>query len=261
MDGIEEIASENGYTTILASSSYDNSKLEAELNKFSNYVDGIILCTNMIDDKNIRRILRKGVSVVAIDIKIENRIVPSIEVDNYKAIYEGINYLVSLGHKNIYYFSEPLILGIIEDRLNAYKDCLKDNSIKLDESKIFIDERLEINKTKIGYEIMSKIVKNIKIPAVVFGTSDLMIIGAMKAAIENNFAIPGDISFLGYDNIFLCEYTNPPLSTIKQPKRYMGRIALKLLIDLISGKRIKEKRIFLEATLIKRSTVRNLKKE
>jgi len=77
----------------------------------------------------------------------------------------------------------------------------------------------------------------------------------MKAAIEKGYKIPEDISFLGYENIFLSAFTNPPLTTIKHPKKEMGRVAMKLLLDLMSNKRIKEKRIFLETSLIERSTV------
>lgn len=259
IDGIEEEASKNNYTIILASSSYNDIKLEAELDKFSNYVDGIIICTHMASDRKIREILKKGVPILAIDIKIDNKIVPSIGVDNYKAIYDGIEYLINFGHENIYYFSEPLNMKIILERFKAYKDCLKDNNIEFDNSKVFTDKRLEIRKTEMGYVIMNEILQNIKIPAAVFGASDLIIIGAMKATLEKGFNIPDDISFMGYDNIYLCDYLNPPLTTIKQPKKNMGKLAFNLMVDILSGKSIKEKQVILKTDLIVRETVKNFK--
>jgi DNA-binding LacI/PurR family transcriptional regulator len=54
VDGIEEIASDNEYTILLASSSFNEVKLKAELDKLSNYVDGVILCTNLIEENAVR---------------------------------------------------------------------------------------------------------------------------------------------------------------------------------------------------------------
>lgn len=257
VNGVEEIAKEKNYSIILASNSYNDDITEDELEKLSNYVDGIILCTNIVKGKIIKRILKKGAPIVAIDIKIEDDLIPSVEVDNYRAVKEGIEYLLKMGHKNIYYFSEPLSLGVTIDRLNAYKDCLRENNLEVDENKIILNKGLEINKTQVGYEIMKEKIEYIKAPAAVFATSDLIIIGTMKAAIEKGYKIPDDISFLGNENIFLSEFINPPLTTIKHPKKEMGRTAAKLLLDLMAGKKIKEKRIFLKTDLIKRATVKN----
>lgn len=259
VDGIEEVSARAGYTILLACSSYDKIKLENELNKLMNYVDGIILCTNMADEAKIREIKKKHIPVVAIDIKIENSIVPSVEVDNYKAIYSAIEYLIKMGHENIYFLSEPLNLGsIVDDRQKGYVNCLREHNIKIDASKIVLDERLEIKKTAMGYEIMKNILKTIEPPAAVFGTSDLIIIGAMKAVLENNFSIPDDISFFGCDNVFLSEYTNPPLTTIKYNEKEMGKKGMELLISLISGESINNKRIIIDTTIIERNSVKKL---
>jgi DNA-binding LacI/PurR family transcriptional regulator len=256
MFGIEEVAKKDGYTTVLASSSYDENIIINELEKLSNFVDGIIICTNIVSNKIIQKVLDKNVPIVAIDIKIEDGIIPSVEVNNYNSVMTGIQYLIDAGHKDIYYLSEPLSLGVTIDRFNAYKDCLKANDIKIKNNNIILDKGLEINKTQMGYEIVKKLLKNMKMETAIFATSDLIIIGAMQAVIEKGYKIPEDVSFLGNENIFLSEFTNPPLSTIKHPKKEMGRVAMKLLLDLISGKELKEKRIFLDTNLIIRSTVK-----
>ncbi len=258
VDGIEYVASENDYSIIFERNNNDNNKLNSDLDKFSNYVDGIIICTSMVEGSKISNIIERGIPIVTLDTKIENGMFPSVEVNNYKAAYDGTNYLLSLGHRNIYYISEPLFLDTTKDRLKGYIDCLKENNIKIDNSKIYIDDRLKIEKAKIGEEIMKEIIRNISIPAAIFGTSDLIIIGAMKVATEKKYYIPDDISFLGFDNIYWCDYANPPLSTIKQPKKEMGMISMKLLIDLLSKKKVKEKRIILKTSLIKRKSIKNL---
>lgn len=261
MFGIEEIAKKEDYTIVFAYSDYNNNIILKELEKLSNYVDGIILCTNEVNEKIIKRIIKKGVPIVAVDIKIKDDSIPSVQVNNYNAIKNGIQYLINAGHKNIYYLSEPLILGISKDRLDAYKDCLRDNSISLDENKIILDKGLEIQKTQVGYRIVKELLKVIKPQSAIFATSDLIIIGAMKATVESGYKIPDDISFLGNEDIFLSEFTNPPLSSIRHPKKEMGRVAMKLLLDLISGEEPQEKRIFLKTSLIKRATVKDINKK
>ncbi|MHA2030878.1 MAG: LacI family DNA-binding transcriptional regulator [Candidatus Kariarchaeaceae archaeon] len=259
VEGIEEVTSSRGYTIVLASSNYENTKLKTELHKLSYFVDGIILCTNMIDDESIKSILKKSIPIVALDIKVENGLIPSIAPNHYRVIYSGVEYLINMGHKNIYFLSEPETLGgIFKDRISGYKDCLKDNGILLDEKKIITDERLEIRKTLVGYEIMNEIINIIEIPAAVYAASDLIVIGAMKATVDRKVEVPDEISFLGCDNIYLSEYTNPPLSTIDMNEREMGKKGMEVLIELLSRKKIKEKQIFLNSELIERSTVKNL---
>ena len=115
-------------------------------------------------------------------------------------------------------------------------------------------------KKKFGYISMKEILDNIEIPAAIFATSDLIILGCIKAALESNFKIPDQISFLGYDNLFFCDFINPQLTAINHPKKKMGIVSGEMIVDLILGEKVKEKRIFLETEVVKRSSVKNLLK-
>jgi DNA-binding LacI/PurR family transcriptional regulator len=259
IDGIEKIVSDNEYTILLASSSYKDDKLRARLDKLSNYVDGIILCTNIIGDNTIRQLLKRGASVIALDIKTEGGAIPSIAPDHYQMTFVGTKHLIDMGHTNIYFISEPPVLvEVFQDRNNGYKSCLIGYDFNLDGSKITTDHWLEINMTQMGYEIMTEIIKSIDLPAAVFASSNLIIIGAMKASMDNKIPVPDGISFLGCDNIFLSEYKTSPLSTMNLRERERSSRGMVLLLDLIAGKRIKEKKILLEPSLIERETVKNL---
>jgi DNA-binding LacI/PurR family transcriptional regulator len=148
---------------------------------------------------------------------------PSIAPDHYKVIYTGTKHLIDMGHTNINFISEPPELGeVFKDRINGYKSCLSGYGIKVDESKIITDHRLEINKTQIVYETMIEIIRSIDLPATVFASSDLIIIGTMEASMDNKIPVPYGISFLGCDNIFLSEYSTPTLSTMDLREREMG---------------------------------------
>jgi len=259
VNGMEEIATKNDYTIVLACNNYDYDREKRQVNNLvNNHISGFIFGTGGIDINEIKKIQKRGIPVVVVDRKIADKKVPSVEVDNFKAVYDGIKYLVDNGHKNIYYFTEPITMGTLKDRLNGYREALIDSGIGVNEAKVMINKEFQTKKTQMGYMIMSRLLSKIKIPAAVFATSDLIAFGAMRASLEFGFKVPDEISFLGYDNIFLSEFMNPPLTTIKQPKKNMGRVAMQLLIDLIMDKKVKQKRILLNTKLIERATVKKL---
>ena len=165
-----------------------------------------------------------GKPVVIIDRNLNNNNFYSIEIDNFNAVHEGISYLIKNGHKNIYYFSEPQNSLALQNRLKGYIRALADHSISFDRNKILTNQECRTEKVKGGYSLFMKIKDYIKPPIAIFATSDLIAYGAMKATMNSGFEIPKDVSFLGFDNIFLSEYMTPSLTTIKQPKRKMGKV-------------------------------------
>jgi DNA-binding LacI/PurR family transcriptional regulator len=104
---------------------------------------------------------------------------------------------------------------------------------------------------------MSKILEKNK-PGAVFAPSDSIVFGAMNAAIERGFRIPDDISFMGNGNSTFAQFSNPPLTTIKQNKKEMGTTAMDMLIDLIENKPVPSRKIILDTEIIERSSVRDL---
>ncbi|HUZ18496.1 MAG TPA: substrate-binding domain-containing protein, partial [Spirochaetia bacterium] len=90
--------------------------------------------------------------------------------------------------------------------------------------------------------------------------SDLLALGAYKAAIESGFKIPDDYSVVGYDNIFAAPFLSPPLTTVNQPKELTGKSSINLLFDLIEGKRTKPERLILRPELVIRQSVQSIRK-
>jgi len=76
----------------------------------------------------------------------------------------------------------------------------------------------------------------------------------MKALKEIGFSVPGDISVMGYNDEVICAFSDPALTTIKQPKRLMGETAANLLIDIIEHKKIENKNIVLTTEIIERKS-------
>ncbi|NMS02168.1 HTH-type transcriptional repressor PurR, partial [Vibrio parahaemolyticus] len=95
-------------------------------------------------------------------------------------------------------------------------------------------------------------------PTAVFCFNDTMALGLMSRLQQNGIKIPEDISVIGYDNIELAEYFSPPLTTIHQPKRRVGKNAFEILLERIKDKE-HEKRIFeMQPELVIRNTVKKM---
>ena len=107
-----------------------------------------------------------------------------------------------------------------------------------------------------GFNATKKLMdKNIEIDAI-FYSSDIMAIGGMKYLVRNGYKIPEDISILGFDNINICSFIEPELTTVAQPISKIGEEAINLLLRLINKEIIENEIIKLNPYLIERGTVK-----
>ena len=97
--------------------------------------------------------------------------------------------------------------------------------------------------------------KNIEIDAIFYG-SDIMAIGGMKYLLRNGYKIPEDISILGFDNINICSFIEPELTTVAQPISKIGEEGINLLLKLINEENVENEVIKLNPYLIERGTVK-----
>ena len=156
VDGLEEVAYKRGYSTIISSNQYDNTKERNQITGLlNNYIAGFIFATGGGDDREIEEVARHGIPFVMVDRKTDRDDIYSVEEDNYKSFYAATEYLINKGHRDIYYITEPLVMETLKVRFKAYKDALTDNGIAVDDKKIIIDDGLQLEKARHGYEIMS----------------------------------------------------------------------------------------------------------
>ncbi|MBA7556659.1 HTH-type transcriptional repressor PurR [subsurface metagenome] len=116
-----------------------------------------------------------------------------------------------------------------------------------------------INTQESGYEAMQKLLESSLVPTAVFVANDLDAIGAMKAVKEKGLRIPEDIAFIGFDDIQLASYTEPSLTTVRQPIFKMGTTAISLLVQLIERKGKEPLKVELPTQLIIRKSSGEIK--
>lgn len=231
-EGMEEIARENGYivSLCLASGNPD----EYLNNIVQRQMEGLfIACTSSrFSADQIQKPKEAGVIIIN-GVKGEGS---HIEFNYSSAVFESVEHLAKMGHTRIGFLSG---IKINEEhlRFTYYREALKKHGLSLDDDLVVDGTYPYYTTHKSGYESMKILLQRETRITAVLATNDLMAFGAMKAIKEAGLRIPEDMSIIGCDDIFLSECTEPPLTTIRPPKKEFGRQAMYLMIKELSEKK------------------------
>lgn len=260
---IEEEASKIGYNIIVCSIQEDLSKEIKYLKLFNEmYICGLILMHEKVNKKILELLNNCSYPIIQTSILIKGFNSININIDDYKAAYEAVKYLIDNGHEDI-----AMIGGVNKDttsgllRHEGYCDALKDNNINIYPNFFKIGDF----SYEAGYKNANELFSLKKRPTAIFAASDTMAIGALNAAMDNGFSVPEDISILGFDNIFLSSIFRPTLSTVSQPAKLIGKLAVLSLINknneyVVDNKKyiLEDNKIIVPHKIIKRQSVKKI---
>jgi len=152
-----------------------------------------------------------------------------ISIDNAFGIWEAINHLAGLGHREIAFIKGPEGNGDTEDRWNAVLASCKKLGIRVDARLTVQLERLERHAEE-GRIAAQKLLRPGKRFTALVAYNDISALSAMTALREAGHKVPEDVSVMGFDDIEFASIVHPPLTTIRQPLHEMGATAAELLI-------------------------------
>ncbi|PUA26774.1 MAG: LacI family transcriptional regulator [Cellvibrio sp. 79] len=251
---IESIALENGYSLLLG----DTQEKEARERSFANMVrsrqaDGILLfCSRLpfdLDpDRNVAEQLPPLVNACELA-EIDG--IPSVNIDNAAAAEEGVDYLISLGHKRIGLIAGNMTTPSSLQRFDGYKRALAKAGIEFDEQLLQIGNYALADAA----EATRKLANLTNRPTAIFAFSDEMAMSCMSTLHKMGFKIPQDFSVLGFDNIRYAEYCSPSLTTIAQPMTEIGIACMELLLPQLNGEPMQPiKKILPHQLIVREST-------
>ncbi|SNX54624.1 LacI family DNA-binding transcriptional regulator [Thermoanaerobacterium sp. RBIITD] len=251
--GIEDVAQKNGYGVMLCNTDSDVKRERMYLELLKNRLsDGVIFMAPEIDEGELNEIGEKFAAVQCCEYK-EGANVSHVSIDNFKAAYKAVKHLIGLGHKDIGLISCKNNFLSTKQREEGYKKALIDFGIEFNPQYV----RYGDYSFKSGFRATKSLLADADKITAIFAISDIMAIGAIKAANENGLKIPDDIAIVGFDNISFAPMYNPSLTTISQPKYDIGCTAMELLIKQIKERGDNKENIILEHELIIReSTVK-----
>jgi DNA-binding LacI/PurR family transcriptional regulator len=173
--------------------------------------------------------LQQDIPFVLIERNFSDPSVNCIYFDNIEGAYRATRHLIERGHRKIAHIAGNIYNQVTLDRIEGYKKALHEAGIGFTDEWITFGNYLSQG----GYEAMKEILKQDY--TAVFAGNDTMAYGAMLAISETGLTIPGDLAVIGLDDLEFSGLTNPPLSTIRQPRHEMGVKSLELLAEILQG--------------------------
>jgi LacI family transcriptional regulator len=254
--GIEDSSFFQGYSIILCNSDNDLEKERLYTNVLmEKQVDGVIFVAAGLSGRNIENLAKLGVPFVLVDRRVPQIEADYVLADNQGGGFKAVNHLIGLGHRAIACLAGPEGVALSSERVEGYRQALEEAGIPFDPSWVVEGDF----QYQAGYASARKLFSAQKTPTAIFACNDLMAIGIYRCAHERGMRIPGDLSIVGFDDIRLAAFTNPPLTTVKQSKHEMGSIAARLLIERMAQPNLPPRLEILETQLVVRgSTIGSL---
>lgn len=219
--GAERAAAEAGYTLIVAESQ-ESGELEAETaERVAPSVDALILATPRLGDEQIETLAAMK-PLVLVNRRVEG--VGGLVPDLQPGIGQVLGHLADLGHTSVAYLRGPDSSWMSAARW----DAMLPEALKRGMTIVEIGpggSTLEAGRRSIVRVLASG-------ATAVIGYNDLMAIGLLRAAQEQQISVPGRLSIVGFDDIFGSDFTSPALTTIRTPLRLMGEIAVQQALHL-----------------------------
>ncbi len=248
--GVGDAVQENGLR-VLIHSVEDVTAPEAYIGLVrEKHTDGIILSGPRSDDEQLPRLKAEGFPMVLLG-QLPGSGIPFVDVDNVGSARQAVKHLIGLGHRRIGMITNaPLAYTAARDRLAGYRQALEEAGIAFDEGLVrYGDFREESGRVGMG-----ELLDLPEHPTAVFIASDMVAFGALVAIKEWGLTIPGDIALVGFDDVQLAHYVDPPLTTVRLPAYELGYGAAMFLTQLISGEPVKEQGILLQTELVVRQS-------
>jgi DNA-binding LacI/PurR family transcriptional regulator len=231
VSGVEEIANDHGYSVFLANSNADPAREIKVVQSFQERrVDGILVAASRVGALYVPLLSQLKVPIVLINNQHPDEFVHSVLIDNVTASVKAVQHLIQLGHRRIAYMGDQFGFHSDTERFAGYRQALALADIPfLPELVVHGD-----GKPEGGGLAMVKLLALPELPTAVFCYNDMSAIGALSRIRAHGLRVPDNISLVGFDDLFIASYIDPPLTTVRQPKQPMGRMAMEIMLKLLS---------------------------
>jgi len=233
LQGIEEVAQTKRYSLFMAASQRDPERERIIVQAMhERRVDGVIICSTPFSTEQNRQFLKYEIPIVVINNQAAEDYRYSIYHDDVDGSRQITSHLIKLGHEKIAFLGNALSGRTTLDRLSGFQQELKGSGITIPETYI---HQVSGGKPQNGLRGLEYFLDMSDRPTALVCFNDLMAIGVLKGLHQADIKVPEMLSVTGFDNIEFSAYTNPPLTTFDQPKRFIGAEAARLVLGMLDN--------------------------
>jgi len=253
--GIEQEAHNRGYCVFLAESNADPQREREVVRTFAERrVDGIIVTSSRVGALYLPLLSELMVPIVLVNNQHPGTFVHSVMICNLEGGRTAANHLIGLGHRRIAYMGDQFGYQSDAERMAGYREALETAGIPFTQKLLVHGD----GRPEAAMRAMDQLLALPHPPTAVCCYNDMSALGALRSIRLHGLRVPEDISVIGFDDLFFASYTQPPLTTVRQPMRRMGQLAMENLFKLLSGDEL-EISIKVEAELIVRESTARVK--
>jgi LacI family transcriptional regulator len=199
----------------------------------STRVDGILISVskNTKNFDHFRKIGENGLPLVFFDRVCDEIDTDRVVVDDEVGAFEAVTHLIDIGCKNIVHLSGPAHLNIGKNRLEGYMRALREKNVPFRQANI-----VNCDSMHCAAKVIPELLQRADRPDGIFAVNDETAAASMKIIQDSGLRIPNDIAVAGFTSGLISDITNPTLTSVEQHGYFVGREAVKLLIDRIEKK-------------------------
>lgn len=238
------------YRLILSTTSEERSSSEVYNELLYGAVDGLLVLDVRVGDERVCWLKGAGIpfALVGQDPKAEG--ISFVDSDNEQGAYQATKHLIELGHEEIFLMNGPRGHWVSQSREQGFRRALKE--VGLSPSGIFYSPFT----IEAGFALAQEVFKRSRRDFGLLAASDLQAFGAINALKQLGLKVGDQVSVIGFDDIPLAQFFDPPLSTVRQPIWQIGQEAAKALIRRVESPESEPIRRILPTELIIRNSTR-----
>jgi LacI family transcriptional regulator len=252
---IERELRKRGYHLLLRGIAHPGEVTEA-LQSWS--LDGAVLLGFLDEELNrLNRGTVGSVRVLAVDSYSTNRLTTGVRADDFTGGQLAARHLLGLGHREILFAGPSFTdVGVVHQRFEGFRQAFADAGAQWDARLIETVNTTHADGLGLGRRLLAEH------PGVtgVFATADILAIGIMEGVLDSGARVPDDVSVIGFDNLDLCAYVTPKLTTVSQDIAEKAATAVQMLINSIEGRRQPRNPVTLKVSLVERASTGSVRK-
>ncbi len=252
--GVQEVATAHGFGVLVVSSEHTY-RLEQQIVELlvAKDVEGIIINPLLDDDADLSHLFelkRRNIPLVLLE-SVRGLQASMVDVDNVDASKDAVTYLIERGHRHIVHFAGPRYSMHSDERIEGVRRAFSAQRFIFDDHDIVHAGAQLEDGFRAGLEFFHDRITDR--PTAVTCYNDLVALGLIRALRELGLRVPEDVSVIGYDDIEMASFAATPLTTVRVPKREMGKQSAEILIRQIEAHDAGTvEKVCLQAELIKR---------
>lgn len=227
----EQVAVSHRYEILIGSTNHELQQMErCSRRMLERKVDGVAVMTFGNEEFFLDRFDAESIPTVFIDSLPSRPADIALDVDYRAGIFESVQHLAVLGHRDIAFISGPLRMRSSQERKDSFLACLRSTGLTMNPKWIVEGDHTLDG----GRDAMQKLLTLDRRPTAVICSNDMTAIGVQHALFEARLRVPEDLSLIGFDDIHLAEYTIPPLTTVRMSCKDLARKAVEILLANMS---------------------------